>query len=78
MGDRYESISCSHHDRLEAAIVTRQTCVLTCREGGNEVVTYTGRLVDLVTENGEEFVVTDQGERIRLDRIAELDGASFR
>lgn len=74
----YQSIDCSHHDRLEAAIVTRQNCVLTCRDGTDGVVQYTGRVIDLISEGGEEFVVTEHAERIRLDRIVDLDGVSFR
>lgn len=76
--DDYRQISCSHHDRIEAAVVTARICQLTYRTRDAVEKTIGVRLTDVLTHNGEEFVVTDTGDEIRLDRVISLDGCGFR
>lgn len=57
--------------------MTRKSCTLRY-DHGQDVVSFSGRLADLVSVSGEEFVVVENGERIRLDHIVDLDGVSFR
>jgi len=73
----YRQISCSHHDRVEAAVVTGKICELNHRtaDGGERMSRV--RLTDVLTRNGEEFVLTAAGDEIRLDKVISLDGFDF-
>ncbi len=77
MTDDYQPISCSHHDRLEAAAVIGRGCELIYRTDAGENTTATVRIVDVSAHDGAEFLTTDAGARIRLDRIVALDGFPF-
>ena len=35
---------------------------------------YTGRLADLYSRDGAEFVIFEEGESVRLDRVLTVDG----
>ena len=38
---------------------------------------YTGRLADLYSRDGAEFVIFEEGESVRLDRVLTVDGVDF-
>ncbi len=38
---------------------------------------YTGRLADLYSRDGAEFVMFEEGESVRLDRALTVDGVDF-
>ena len=70
--DAYEPIDCGLHDRLEAWCVTRQRCrIRVANERGHEREVE-ARIEDVFAEGGEEFMLLDDGERIRLDRIVTI------
>lgn len=73
----YRPISCSLHDRLEAAAVTRATCALHYVADTGECHAVEVRIIDIVTQDGAEFVVLDSGDSVRADRIRSLDGHPF-
>jgi Rho-binding antiterminator len=73
----YRPISCSLHDRLEAAAVMRARCALHYETDAGECRTVEVRITDVVTREGAEFVVLDSGDSVRADRIRRLDGHPF-
>ncbi len=75
--DDYQQISCSHHDQIEAAVVTRKICELTYRIADGEEQMIRVRLKDILSREGKEFALTESGEEIRLDRILTLDGVEL-
>lgn len=72
MTEPYEPIDCGLHDRMEAWCVQRRPCALRVRsEDGSEWETV-ARIEDVFTAGSEEFMLLDNGERIRLDRIVAI------
>ena len=72
--ERYEPVSCDYHDQLEAAAMHKKDVEL---EFDLEGVTQTerGKIADVYTANGAEFVkfVSDDGAiDIRLDQIISM------
>ncbi|MHB1951305.1 MAG: Rho-binding antiterminator [Acidiferrobacteraceae bacterium] len=71
----YRSIPCADYDRLELAILHRERLRLRWREGRIERLEW-GQPLDLVTENGAEFLVFRGLDgatlRVRLDRLRVL------
>jgi len=70
----YAPISCEFHDLLESLATTRKRASLLFRNDGGGVERREATLVDLHARNGEEFLVLDTGESVRLDRLLEVDG----
>lgn len=75
--ENYEPVSCDYHDELEAAAMHKKNVEL---EFDLEGVTQReqGRIADVYTANGAEFVkfATDGGQiEIRLDQIISLKDA---
>ncbi len=69
----YEAIDCNFHDVLEALCTRRDICTLNHSQGPNRVRSDRGRIVDLYTTRGAEFLQMDNGREIRLDRIVLLN-----
>jgi Rho-binding antiterminator len=74
----YKPIDCSFHDLLEATITLRTYSHLQYFTDLWEFTTVTSLLKNLVSErNAEglaEYLVIDTGERIRLDRVVNVNG----
>lgn len=64
----YKPIDCSLHDHYEAAAVRRQRVSLTARYP-DSLGERTGIITDIVASDGAEYLVLDNGPRIRLDHI---------
>lgn len=61
---------CDALDLLEEAVLTRRPLTITV-EGGEQV---TGRIVDVVTELGDDHAVLEDGQRIGVSRIVGIEG----
>lgn len=75
--ERYEPVSCDYHDELEAAAMHKKNVEL---EFDLEGVTQKGRgrIADVYTANGAEFVKFDSDDgqlEIRLDQIISMKDA---
>ncbi|TGK34505.1 hypothetical protein EHQ12_05545 [Leptospira gomenensis] len=70
----YVPVSCDLYDRLEEAVLRRTsvTLELTDFPGSRIPRLEKTRIVDLVSEDREEFAVLYNGDRIRLDLISKL------
>ena len=74
MNEFYRPIDCTFHDELELRAVRRVRCELVYRDAaGAEQLRY-GRIVDLSTRDGEEYLRLDDGTDVRLDRVIRVDG----
>lgn len=74
MGD-YVPIACHFYDMLEDAAVRRVDCTIIYEENG-EKKQIQDRIVDFLNINKEEFLVMNDGTRIRLDKIKKLNDIS--
>lgn len=70
----YEPISCAVHDRLEALAVKGKKVVLTYRNPLGETDRVRSRILDIFTSEGAEYLLLENGQRIRLDRILGFGG----
>ena len=74
----YQPIDCGFHDLLEATITRRTYSHLQYFTAGWEFTTVTTLLKDLASERDAdglaEYLVIDTGERIRLDRVVNVNG----
>ncbi len=69
--ERYEPVSCDYHDQLEAAAVTKKEVELEFDAQGVRQ-RERGKIADVYSDNGAEFVRLEAGEgsvRVRLDEI---------
>lgn len=75
--DEYLPIDCSLHDRLEELATLRQPARIEYRDEKGEMRTAEDTIQDVYAEGGVEYLRTAGGDRIRLDRIEDVDGRSF-
>ncbi len=68
MEDKYIPISCAYYDEFEAAAVKRIECTIVYKDK-NEEKTINAKVIDFKTINKEEFMILDNGLKIRLDKI---------
>lgn len=75
--DDYTPIGCDQHSILELLAMRRRSVVARVRaaDEADGQVRLAGRVIDILTHNGAEFLVLEQaGERLqlRLDRLLEV------
>lgn len=73
----YEPVSCDWHDELEAAALHKKEVVLDLGDGADRT-SERGRVADVFTRDGAEFVRIENGDgssEIRLDRIQAMRDA---
>lgn len=70
----YHPIDCSFYDRIEAAIVLRTPVLLEFVEADNSPVTKQIHLINTRIADGEEYVILENGQEVRMDRIISLNG----
>ncbi len=74
----YKPIQCGLYDILEDRIVRRVPCTLVFqKENEAEPQSYDGRLMNVFSQGGAEFLMLEQGKLIRLDYILKLDEIDF-
>lgn len=69
--ERYEPVSCDYHDQLEAAAVTKRDVEIEFDEQGVRQ-RERGRIADVYSSEGQEFVRFQNGDgtrEVRLDHI---------
>ncbi|MBC8172528.1 MAG: hypothetical protein H7X71_01365 [Chitinophagales bacterium] len=70
----YKPVSCDLYDHLSALSVHGKRVSLEIRDETGESKKLTVQISDIVTKNKEEFLITDTGDSIRLDRIISWEG----
>jgi Rho-binding antiterminator len=70
----YKPIDVSFHDQLKATVTQRIYSKIQYKTDLEEFITISSLIKNIIVENGEEFIVLLDGEKIRLDRIVSLNG----
>ena len=70
----YKPISCEFHDLLESLATTHKRAQIVFRNKAGQVERREAAIADLHARDGEEFVVFDSGDTLRLDQLLEIDG----
>lgn len=68
----YESVSCDFTDELEFAILKKLQVELKYWNSKNLLHSIRGRIIDLFTENHEEYLQMSNLTKVRLDHIASV------
>jgi Rho-binding antiterminator len=69
----YEPIDCTDHDRLESLATLRQIARIGYRDDSGAPREVEGLIEDVYARDSVEYLRTDSGEEIRLDRIDRVD-----
>ncbi len=70
----YKPVSCDFHDELEAMATMNKTCDIRFKGENDGVSSIKARIADLYTQDHVEYLKTDSGVEIRLDKLIEVDG----
>jgi Rho-binding antiterminator len=70
----YVPVSCEFHDVLEGLASTQHVAPITWLGTDDRRQTRTGKVADVYSSDGAEYLLMQSGEIIRLDRIIEADG----
>lgn len=76
--DDYVPIDCSLHDRLEALATLRRTSVIVYEDEAGVDSDVRARVDDVFARDGVEYLRTDGGMEVRLDRVLSVDGVPYR
>ncbi len=71
--EKYQNISCSYYDQLEAYATKRTHCAVVYRVDEQEK-TSEGIIVDLFAKDGAEYLKLNNGIVIRLDQLISING----
>jgi Rho-binding antiterminator len=76
--DDYVPIACSVHDKLEDTAVRGTVAHFVIRGEDGNSVELQDRIQDVFARDGVEYMRTEGGEEIRLDRIESVNGERVR
>ena len=68
MEDNYKNIACSFYDQLEAFATLKKDVKITFSEN-EKSKTVTSKIVDFETKDKQEFMILEDGSKIRLDKL---------
>lgn len=74
MTHAYQPVDCSAHDSLLEVATFRRLVEIIFRDESGQIQTFHDRIRDVFTRAGEEFVLLDRGQLIRLDHLILVDG----
>jgi Rho-binding antiterminator len=77
----YQPINCEFHDVIESYATRRETVDIVVEDAAENIRNVRTVVCDIYSRNTEEFLLTDAGERIRLDKVKSIgsyDVAFFR
>jgi Rho-binding antiterminator len=74
MNDKYIAINCEFLDRLEAWCIKKTSCKIVYRQGNfPRNLEIEAHIIDIISKDKAEFLVLDNAEEIRLDRIISVN-----
>ena len=66
-------LSCALYDQLELYAMRRQTVRLTFMSASNEVETIETKIKDLYVKEGEEYLLTENGQEYNLNSLQNIE-----
>jgi hypothetical protein len=61
-------------DYLEDMIIINRPCVIRFRASNDAITTIESKIIDLYSEEGTSYIMTEIGLRVSLDDIREVNG----
>lgn len=73
----YRPIACSLVDELQLRAMRGRPVTIRYRGAGDATTESRSVIRDVLSRDGAEYLVLDEGEDIRLDDLLEVDGLAF-
>lgn len=73
---KYTPIDCNQYDHLEIWALQKQLCKITYLNEGERIAVHT-TIKTIETINKEEFLILNDGSKIRLDWIVKINDITF-
>ncbi len=73
----YKPIDCNLYDEVVLLIMRKQKIKIDYQNEAGEDLKAETTLKDVFARDGEEFILLENGEVIRLDRLVKIDGQEF-
>lgn len=70
----YKPVGCGFYDELEILAMRRQHVVIDYRDGHGLELQVEGRIDDVFSREGEEFLRLEDGPQLRLDQLIRVNG----
>jgi len=70
----YKPIDCTYYDRLEAWATLKESCAIVWTDQDQVTQEAQSSIVDLVLQDGAEYLVGENGLKIRLDLLVSING----
>ena len=71
---KYQPISCDYYDELEIVAMRQTIAEIIFKNEAGEEKTISTKIKTLQTRNSEEFLILENGDEIRLDRLVSMNG----
>ena len=71
---KYKPISCDYYDELEIVAMHQTVAEIIFRNEKGEETTISTKVKTLQTRDSEEFLILDNGDEIRLDKLVSMNG----
>jgi Rho-binding antiterminator len=72
--ENYTPVNCDFYDELEALATLKKDCEIKFKGDNDGISSIKGKIADLYTHEHIEYMKTDTGLEIRLDKLVEVDG----
>jgi Rho-binding antiterminator len=70
----YRPISCNFYDELELAAMRKKPVIIRFMDVAGNERSIQAVIQNLYSVSGEEFMLLDTGEKLRLDQLLSVDG----
>jgi Rho-binding antiterminator len=74
----YQPIDCDLYDELIALVMRHQHCTIQYRDAQHQTLTIDDQLVDVYTQDKQEFLKLKSGHTIRLDALISINDLHFK
>ena len=71
---KYQPISCDYYDELEIVAMRQSIATIIFRNDEGVELSISKKIKTLETRNSEEFLILENGEEIRLDKLISMNG----
>lgn len=75
---KYQPISCDFYDELELLALRKTAAKIVIRTAENEIKEIESVIKTFYTKEKEEFMVLENGEEIRLDKLVSVNGIELK
>ncbi len=72
--ENYKPVNCDFYDELEALATQKKNCAIRFKGDNEGISSIQAKIADLYTHEHIEYMKTDSGLEIRLDKLVEVDG----